>query len=249
MVGAAVQRRLTWAVGEVVELIDESPRVRSIVLSSPGWPGHLPGQHIDIRLTAEDGYQAQRSYSLAMPVDRDLVTITVELVDDGEVSPYLIHDLQIGEQIEIRGPIGGYFVWEPSLGGPVQLIGGGSGVVPLMAMLRSRVRNGGDVPFGYLSSARAHEDLLFQNELDQLASGGEFMVAHTLTRSHPSGWTGPTRRVDRAMLEEYAWAADERPLVYVCGPTGFVETVATDLVAIGHRTDRIRTERFGPTGG
>lgn len=248
MAGAAIQRRLNWAIAEVVELLDESPRVRSVVLTSPGWPGHLPGQHIDIRLTAEDGYQAQRSYSLATPEDVDLLTITVELVPDGEVSPYLIEELQVGDQIEIRGPIGGYFVWDVSFGVPVQLVGGGSGVVPLMAMLRARVRAGGDLPFRFLSSARSHEDLLFQKELDGIASQDGVTVIHTLTRSHPEGWSGPTRRIDNAMLEEYAWPPTDRPLVYVCGPTGFVESVATSLVEIGHEPDRIRTERFGPSG-
>lgn len=248
MAGAAVQRRLNWAVAEVVELIDESPRVRSFVLTSPGWPGHLPGQHIDIRLTAEDGYQAQRSYSIATPEEGEMLTITVELVEAGEVSPYLLEDLKVGDQIEMRGPIGGYFVWEAALGGPVQLIGGGSGVVPLMAMLRARIRGGTDVLFRLLSSARSHEDLLFQNELDGIASVVGVTVTHTLTRSHPEEWSGPTRRVDRAMLEEHAWPPGDEPLVYVCGPTGFVENVASSLVEIGHGADRIRTERFGPSG-
>lgn len=247
MAGAAVQRRLNWAVAEVVELIDESPRVRSLVLSSPGWPGHLPGQHIDIRLTAEDGYQAQRSYSIATPEEGDLLTITVELIEEGEVSPYLTEDLSVGDQIEIRGPIGGYFVWDPDHGEPVQLVGGGSGVVPLMAMLRAKVRTEDDSPFRYLSSARSHEDLLFRNELEAIGSH-DVGVTHTLTRSHPEDWNGPTRRVDRSMLEEYAWSPEAKPLVYVCGPTGFVETVATALVEIGHETNQIRTERFGPTG-
>lgn len=248
MAGAAIQRRLNWAVAEVVELVDESPRVRSVVLTSPGWVGHLPGQHIDIRLTAEDGYQAQRSYSIATPEADDLLTITVELVEDGEVSPYLIEDLQVGDQIEIRGPIGGYFVWHATLEGPVQLIGGGSGVVPLMAMLRARATTGSGVPFRLLSSARSQEDLLFQNELNLLVSRDGVTVTHTLTRSHPEGWSGPTRRVDKNMLEEYTWPPGDRPLVYVCGPTGFVESVATSLVEIGHEADRIRTERFGPSG-
>ena len=248
MAGAAIQRRLNWAITEVVELLEESPRVRSVVLMSPGWAGHLSGQHIDIRLTAEDGYQAQRSYSIATPEEGDLLTITVELVEDGEVSPYLIEDLLVGDQIEIRGPIGGYFVWDEALGGPVQLIGGGSGVVPLMAMLRARVRTGSDVPFRWLSSARSHEDLLFQNELDGMASRDGVTVTQTLTRSHPGDWSGPTRRVDKAMLDEYTWPPGDRPLVYVCGPTGFVENVATSLVEIGHGADLIRTERFGPSG-
>lgn len=248
MAGAAVQRRLNWTVAEVVELVDETPRVRSILLKSAGWAGHLPGQHIDIRLTAQDGYQAQRSYSIATPEDEEMLTITVELIEDGEVSPYLFEELAMGDQIEIRGPIGGYFVWEETSADPVQLVGGGSGVVPLMAMLRSRVRIASDIPFNYLSSARSHEDLLFQNELDVIGSDGGVTVVHTLTRSHPENWSGPTRRVDRAMLDEYAWPSGDQPLVYVCGPTGFVENVATSLVEIGHPPDRIRTERFGPSG-
>lgn len=250
MVGAAVRGRLNWSVAEVTEFIDETPKVRSIVLESPDWPGHLPGQHIDVRLTAEDGYQAQRSYSIATPTDGDHVVITVELVDDGEVSPFLIEDLQVGDRIEIRGPIGGYFVWEPFRGGPLQLIGGGSGVVPLMAILRVRVGSGSEVPVRYLSSARSHEDLIYRSELEAVeseASGIE--VLHTLTRSHPPDWTGPIRRVDRVMLAEHAWPADVSPLCYVCGPTGFVETVATALVELGHTPDRVKTERFGPTGG
>jgi ferredoxin-NADP reductase len=248
MAGAAIQRRLIWLVAEVVGFSDESPRVRSIVFRTPDWPGHRAGQHIDLRLTAEDGYQAQRSYSIATPTDRDMLTITVELIEDGEVSPFLIENLEIGDQIEIRGPIGGYFVWEPALGGPVQLIGGGTGVVPLMAMLRERTKRGSDTPFRYLSSARSHEDVLFHGELETLGSQDGVSVGHTLTRTHPQGWLGPTRRIDRAMLEEYTWSPTERPLVFVCGPTGFVETTATSLVQIGHEPERIRTERFGPTG-
>jgi len=246
--GAALHRRLTWATAEAIELIDESPRVRSLVLSSPGWPGHLPGQHVDIRLTAEDGYQAQRSYSIATPEEGDLLTITVEVIEDGEVSPYLFEYLEVGDQIELRGPVGGYFVWDAARDDPIQLIGGGSGVVPLMAMLRARIRTGGNIPFRYLSSARSHEDLLFANELEVMGQQGGVTITHTLTRSHPDDWNGPTRRVDRPMLEQYTWSPVERSLTYVCGPTGFVESVATTLVEIGHEADRIRTERFGPTG-
>jgi ferredoxin-NADP reductase len=237
-------------VAQVAEFIEETPRVRSIVLDCPGWPGHLPGQHIDLRLTAEDGYQAQRSYSIAAPANGERVVITVELVEDGEVSTFLIEDVRVGDRIELRGPIGGYFVWEPSLGGPLQLIGGGSGVVPLVAMLRARVGSGSDVPVRYLSSARSLEDVIYRPELDQLASEEEGIgVLHTLTRSHPPDWTGPTRRVDQEMLAEHGWPVDTSPLCFVCGPTGFVETVATTLVDLGHTPDRVKTERFGPTGG
>ncbi|HEY5890561.1 MAG TPA: ferredoxin reductase [Acidimicrobiia bacterium] len=250
MAGTAVHGRLTWAPATVAEFIAETPSVRSIVLETPDWPGHLPGQHIDIRLTAEDGYQAQRSYSIAAPNNGDRVVITVELVEDGEVSAFLIEDLLLGDRIEIRGPIGGYFVWEPSMGGPLQLISGGSGVVPLMAMLRARVESGSDVPVRFLSSARTHEDVTYRVDLEEIASKqARVEIVHTLTRSHPPDWTGPTRRVDREMLIEHVWPPHESPLIYVCGPTGFVESVATTLVELGHAPERVRTERFGPTGG
>jgi ferredoxin-NADP reductase len=248
MAGAALPGRLNWLIARATEIIEETERVRSIVLECPGWPGHLPGHHIDIRLTAEDGYQAQRSYSIAAPADGEQVVTTVELVDEGEVSPFLIEDLRIGDRIEIRGPIGGYFVWEPSRGGPLQLIGGGSGVVPLMAMLRARVRAGNDVPVRYLSSARSHDDLIYRSELESTSSVAEGVeVLHTLTRSKPPDWTGLEGRVDRVMLAQHVWPSFTRPLCYVCGPTGFVETVATSLVALGHQPGRVKTERFGPT--
>jgi ferredoxin-NADP reductase len=248
MAGAALPGRLNWLIAKAGEIVDETDRVRSIVLDCPGWPGHLPGQHIDIRLTAEDGYQAQRSYSISAPADGEQVVITVEVVDDGEVSPFLVEELRVGDQIEIRGPIGGYFVWEPSRGGPVQLLGGGSGVAPLMAMLRERVRSGSDVPVRYLSSARSYDDLIFRQELESITSEAEEVeVLHTLTRSQPPKWTGLTGRVNRVMLAQHVWPAFTRPLCYVCGPTGFVETVASALVALGHQPGRIKTERFGPT--
>jgi ferredoxin-NADP reductase len=248
MAGAALPGRLNWLIARATEIIEETQRVRSIVLDCPGWPGHLPGHHTDIRLTAEDGYQAQRSYSIARPADGERVVITVELVDEGEVSPFLIEDLRIGDRVEIRGPVGGYFIWEPSRGGPLQLIGGGSGVVPLMAMLRARVRAGSDVPVRYLSSARSHDDLIYRSELESVSSEVEGVeVLHTLTRSKPPDWTGLEGRVDRVMLARQAWPSFTRPLCYVCGPTGFVETVANSLVSLGHQPSRIKTERFGPT--
>jgi len=248
MAGAALPGGLNWLVARATEIIEETQRVRSIVLDCRGWPGHLPGHHIDIRLTAEDGYQAQRSYSIARPADGERVVITVELVDEGEVSPFLIEDLRVGDRIEIRGPVGGYFTWEPSRGGPLQLIGGGSGVVPLMSMLLARVRAGSDVPVRYLSSARSHDDLIYRSELESISSEAEDVeVQHTLTRSKPPDWTGLEGRVDRVMLARLAWPAFSRPLCYVCGPTGFVETVANSLVSLGHQPSRVKTERFGPT--
>ncbi len=249
MAGTAVRRRLSWATAEVVEVIEETHRVRSIVLEVAGWEGHSPGQHVDVRLTAEDGYEAQRSYSLAAPTDGERVVITVELVRDGEVSTYLVEELRVGDVIELRGPIGGYFVWEPSHGGPLQLIGGGSGVVPLMAILRHRVATGDQTPIRYLSSARSYEDLLYREELDRLSTDSGIGVVHTLTRSQPPGWAGPTRRIDREMLEKHAWPATDDPLCFVCGPTGFVELVSAALVEMGYRPGRVKTERFGPTGG
>jgi ferredoxin-NADP reductase len=251
MARAAVLRRLSWAIAEVVERRDETPRVRSITLDVPDWPGHLPGQHIDVRLTAEDGYQAQRSYSIATPADGTRVTITVERLEDGEVSPYLADVLVVGDKVELRGPIGGYFVWEPSRGGPLGLIGGGSGVAPLMAMLRSRIEARNDVAVRMLCSWRSAEDVIFADELDAIARDADGVsITHTLTRSAPpDGWTGRRGRFDRASLSELAWPPDVEPLTYLCGPTGFVEAVASILVELGHDPRRILTERFGPTGG
>lgn len=250
MARTAVLRRLTWAIARVVERVDETPRVRSLTFDVPDWQGHLPGQHIDVRLTAEDGYRAQRSYSIATPADGMHVTLTVERLEDGEVSTYLTDVLEIGDQIELRGPIGGYFVWEPSRGGPLALIGGGSGVAPLMAMLRSRVAAGSDVPVRMLCSWRTAEDVIYADELAAIARDVDGVsITHTLTRSAPEGWTGRRGRFDRDALASLAWPPDTAPLTYVCGPTGFVEAVASVLVEAGHDPRRILTERFGPTGG
>jgi ferredoxin-NADP reductase len=250
MARATVQRRLSWILAQVVGLIDETPRVRSLVLDCPGWSGHIPGQHLDLRLTAPDGYQAQRSYSIATPADGERVTITVELVDDGEVSPFLIEEVRVGDRLELRGPIGGYFVWAPGQGGPLQLLAGGSGIVPLMAMVRTRVLFGAQEPVRLLVSARSLEDLIYREELEQLASDDNGIdVVITLTRSQPPDWSGHSRRVDREMLEEVSWTPAHQPSCYICGPTGFVEAVASTLVDLGHEPGNIRTERFGPTGG
>jgi ferredoxin-NADP reductase len=229
----------------VVELIDETPRVRSIVLESPDWPGHRAGQHVDVRLTAEDGYQAQRSYSLGSAPEDERQVLTVERLEDGEVSPYLARELRPGDELELRGPIGGYFVWEAAFGGPLLLVAGGSGVVPFRAMLRHRAESGSDVPARLLYSARSIDEVIYRDELDRV----DAEVIYTLTREQPDGWTGYRRRIDRELLEEVAWPPDERPLAYVCGPTPFVELAAGTLVELGHEPERIRTERFGPTGG
>jgi ferredoxin-NADP reductase len=237
-----------WLIAEVVESFSETPHVKTIRFDVADWPGHLPGQHVDIRLTAEDGYQAERSYSIGSAPDGKQLDLTVERLEDGEVSPYLTDELRRGDQIELRGPVGGYFVWEPSRGGPLFLVAGGSGVVPLMAMLRYRAAQVSDVPATLVLSSRTWDDVIYREELDRL-NGNGLRVVHTLTRAQPEGWTGYARRVDEAMLREVAPAPGERPLVYVCGPTPLVEAVATALVALGHAPANIKTERFGPTGG
>jgi ferredoxin-NADP reductase len=241
----AVRGRLTWQVARVVELLDETARAKSIVLDPPDWPGHRAGQHVDVRLTADDGYQAQRSYSIASAPDDQHLELTVERLDDGEVSPYLTDVLRPGDGLELRGPVGGYFVWEARYGGPLLLVGGGSGIVPLRAMLRQHRAAGSDVPVRMLYSARSLDEVIYRDELQQAA--GAVDVRFTLTRVQPDGWTGYSRRIDRSLLEEVAWPAAERPLVYICGPTAFVETAASTFVELGHEPGRIRTERFGPT--
>ena len=240
--------RLNWLVADVRDVVPETPRVKTIVLDVPDWQGHLPGQHVDVRLTAEDGYQAQRSYSIASAPDATRVELTVERLEDGEVSPYLAEELRAGDQIELRGPVGGYFVWEPARGGPLLLVAGGSGVVPLMAMLRYRAATNSTVPAVLLLSSRTWDDVIYRDELERLGGDG-LAVVHTLTRAQPDGWAGYSRRVDAAMLAEVGPTAQENPHVYVCGPTPFVEAVAEALVGLGHDASRIRTERFGPTGG
>jgi ferredoxin-NADP reductase len=246
---AALPRRLTWQLATVAELVDEMPRVRSIVLDLPDWAGHRAGQHVDVRLTAEDGYQAQRSYSIASAPEDDLLVITVERLEDGEVSPYLVGELRPGDELELRGPIGGYFVWEAHSGGPLLLLAGGSGIVPFRSILRHRAAVGSKVPVRLLYSSRTLGEVIYRDELARLADGNEVDVRFTLTREWPEGWTGFRRRIDAELLRELAWPVQERPLVYICGPTAFVETAASGLVELGHEPSRIKTERFGPTGG
>jgi ferredoxin-NADP reductase len=237
----ALQRRLTWQLARVVEVVPQNARTKSIVLDAHGWPGHLPGQHVDVRLTAENGYQAQRSYSIASaPQDPELV-LTVERLDNGEVSPYLTDVLEPADELELRGPIGGYFVWREALGGPLQLVAGGSGVVPMRAMLRHHRTTASKTPVRLLYSARTRGDLIYRDELT------DYETTITLTREQPPGWQGRTGRIGPDLLAELAWSPTERPLVYICGPTGFVAAVADTLVTLGHSPARIRTERFGPT--
>lgn len=246
MAGTAVLGRLTWRVATVAEVRPETPRVKTLVLDVTGWEGHRAGQHVDVRLTAEDGYQAQRSYSIASAPNDSVLELTVERIDDGEVSPYLTEEARPGDRLEIRGPVGGFFVWDPSPGGAVLLVGGGSGVVPLMAMARRRAAAGDDVATRLLYSARTWDDVIYRDELEQLAGDG-FDVVFTLTRGQPEGWTGYSRRVDRDLIAEVA--PEQLALTFVCGPTPFVETVAQALVDLGHEPTRVKTERFGPTGG
>jgi ferredoxin-NADP reductase len=239
MAGAAVLGRLTWRVAEVADVRDETPRTRTLVLDVEGWGGHRAGQHVDIRLTAEDGYQAERSYSIGSGPDDGRLELTVERIDDGEVSPYLADEVRHGDTFELRGPIGGYFAWEPSDGGPLLLVGGGSGVVPLRSMLRARTEA---VRTRLIYSARTLEDVIYRDELSALGDD----VVLTLTREQREGVH--SGRVDGDLLREAGFAPADDPRIFVCGPTSFVEAVASAFVQLGHAPERIRTERFGPTG-
>jgi ferredoxin-NADP reductase len=237
---------LTWQVATVTGTFGETPSVRTIRLAVPDWPGHRAGQHLDIRLTAEDGYTAERSYSIAS-APGEPVAITVECLANGEVSPYLTKELRVGDQLELRGPVGGYFVWEATDAGPVLLVAGGSGIVPLRAIVRERQRSGSDAPVRLLYSSRTLADVIYRDELDTYGDG--IAVSYTLTRAQPPGWAGYAGRVNPALLAEVAWPAHDNPLAFVCGPTSFVETVAEGLVGLGYPPSRVKTERFGAPGG
>jgi ferredoxin-NADP reductase len=248
MARAAVLGRLSWRAARVLEVRHESASARTLVLDVPDWPGHLPGQHVDVRLTAEDGYQAQRSYSIAS-APGGAVELTVERLADGEVSPYLTDELHPGDLLELRGPIGGWFIWRPGEQTPVQLLGGGSGVVPLMAMVRTRVANGSPTPMRLVYSTRTPDTVLYGDELRRLAERDPTLrVDLVYTRRAPEGWDGPVGRLDGARLATFAWPPAAAPACFVCGPTGFVEAVADLLVGKGYAPARIKTERFGPTG-
>jgi ferredoxin-NADP reductase len=245
-------RRIEWRAATITEVIRETPHAKTLVMDVPGWPGHTAGQHVDVRLTADDGYQAQRSYSIASAPSRSSLAITIERLDDGEVSPYLTDALGLGDRLELRGPIGGYFVWEPAMGGPLFLVAGGSGIVPLMAMLRTRATFPAGVrdstPATLLYSSRSWEDVIYRDEVMALAGDPGVKVVQTLTRSQPPGWMGFTRRIDADMLAQVAPAPSLRPRIYICGPTALVETAAQILVELGHEPAQVKTERFGPTG-
>ncbi|GGO36335.1 ferredoxin reductase [Deinococcus humi] len=245
----APQQRSAWLSAQPVALIRENARTRSITLQVPGWPGHRPGQHLDLRLTAEDGYQAARSYSIASVARGDLITITVERVENGEVSPYLVDELQVGDRLDVRGPIGGHFVWTAEQGGPVLLVAGGSGVVPLMSMVRHRFEIGSDIPITLLYSLRAPQDLIYGAELAQRhAAADGLQVLLTYTREVPAQWRGYRRRIDRAMLAEAMGPAGPEGHAFVCGSAPFVEAVAEPLIQLGYPVERVKTERFGPSG-
>ncbi len=239
---------IVWRLATVRELVAETARAKTVVFDLPDWPGHVAGQHVDVRLTAEDGYQAQRSYSIASAPESDGLALTVERMDDGEVSPYLVDELLVGDEIELRGPIGGPFTWRADQGGPLLLIAGGSGLVPLMAMLRHRARAGSTVDARLLVSARGPEEVLYRAELMALMGADGVAIRHTLTRRAPPRWSGWTRRVDAEMLAEVGPSPADHPRVYVCGPTAFVESAADLLVAAGHDPAMIHAERFGPSG-
>jgi ferredoxin-NADP reductase len=249
MARAAVLGRLTWRAAHVVAVRDESASARTLVLDVPDWPGHLPGQHVDVRLTAADGYSTQRSYSVASAPDGSRVELTVQRLDDGEVSPYLTQLLRPGDLVELRGPIGGWFVWRPGDTDPVLLLAGGSGVVPLMAMVRTRVATASPTPMRLLYSTRTPETVLYGDELRRLAERDpQLNVALVYTRRAPAGWSGPVGRLDAAQLATLAWPPAAAPACFVCGPTGFVEAVADLLIDQGYAPGRIKTERFGPSG-
>jgi ferredoxin-NADP reductase len=240
---------LAWQIAAVTAIRAETPEVSSFTLRLPAWRAHRAGQHYDVRLTAPDGYQAQRSYSIGSPPSRaGEVDLTIERIPDGEVSPYFHDVVEVGDRVEVRGPIGGYFVWEPALGGPLLLVAGGSGVVPLMAMLRERAAADAGPTAVLVHSSRSLADVIYREELDALAEGDpQLTLIRTLTRTQPPGWTGYDRRIDRAMLGEAIDAAGSVPLAYICGPTLLVEAAANALVELGVPPAQVRTERFGPT--
>jgi ferredoxin-NADP reductase len=244
----AVRRRLTWQVATVAQVRQETAAARTLLLDIADWPGHLAGQHVDVRLTAQDGYSTQRSYSLASP--SSTVEITVQAVPDGEVSPYLVDVAQPGDQFEVRGPVGGYFTWPTTETAPVLLVGGGSGVVPLMAMIRARADAGSRAPFRLIYSVRGPDDAFYVEELARRVRDDQGLdISWVYTRTAPSGWPRQPGRIDAATLQAAGWPGSFEPLCYVCGPTAFVEAVANLLVDAGHAAQNVKTERFGPTGG
>ncbi|WGD50348.1 ferredoxin reductase [Bradyrhizobium sp. CB1650] len=247
---ASPAKRLDWQFAQVRDVVVETRRVKSLILKPANWPGHLPGQHVDIRLTAEDGYQAQRSYSISSSPEDELLALTVERVKDGEVSPYLLDELHVGDQLELRGPIGRYFVWTGAAREPVYLLAGGTGITPLMSMLRHRDRRPSRPPALLIYSARSWEDILYRDELEaMMRCDSSFRLVYALTRQQPQDWTGHRGRINKALLSANWFPPAHNPTIYVCGPTSFVETAASLLVDLGFAPLSIKTERFGPSGG
>jgi ferredoxin-NADP reductase len=244
---AAVLGRLTWLVGTVTAVRDETATARTIVLDVPGWPGHAPGQHVDVRLTAQDGYQAQRSYSIASAADGSHLELTVQRVEDGEVSSYLTSTLAVGYPLELRGPIGGWFLWDTAGVAPVLLVAGGSGIVPLMAMIRARSQAGSRAPFRLVYSVRSPDMVIYAGELAEQERSGQLSLAYVYTRTAPPGSGAAPGRITPPVLAEGGWLRRDRPEIFVCGPTGYVEAAASLLTRAGHDADRIKTERFGPS--
>jgi ferredoxin-NADP reductase len=247
-------QQLKWQLGKVLQIRQETPTVKSLILEVPHWTTHLAGQHVDVRLMAEDGYQAQHSYSIASPPEDTYLMLTVERIENGEVSPYLTDELRVGDRIELRGPIGGYFVWnahdEKDNDSPLFLVAGGSGIVPLMAMIRHRANSTNKVPTKLLYSSPYHEEIIYREELDRIsANDSSLRVIHTLTRRQPQHWMSYGRRIDRGMLADTAWQPAENPLAFTSGPTALVETVSNHLQEFGYKPECIKTERFGPPGG
>ena len=247
MAQPAIRRRLNWQSTPVLDVQPETIRTSRLVLDPPGWAGHQPGQHVDVRLTAEDGYTAQRSYSIASAPEHPHLELLVETLPDGEVSPYLTGELRAGDELEVRGPVGGWFVWNSTLQEPLQLIAGGSGVVPFLAMLEHHHATGSTTPARLLYSTRTLGDVLARERLRLRHPNVEVTLA--LTRETPQNWTGLTGRINRDVLEQHVFPPDGGPRVFVCGPTSFVEAVAATLIELGHPSDHIKTERFGASGG
>lgn len=242
--------KLEWQTGRVQAVVAETSRVKSIVVQPARWSGHWPGQHVDIRLTAADGYRAERSYSIASPPEEELLTLTVERVENGEVSSYLLDELQVGDDLEFRGPIGGHFVWSQTLGGPICLFAGGTGITPLMAMLRHRNRSRDRAPASLIYSARSLADVVYRGELDAMSQNDhDFRLVYALTREQPGNWSGHRGRIDEALLAENSFPREQNPTCFICGPTGFVETISSMLVKLDMNPLAIKTERFGPSGG
>ena len=250
MEGAAVLERVTWRVAKVVAVHDETATARTLALAVRDWPGHVAGQHVDVRLTAPDGYSAVRSYSIASAPSSDgRIEITVERLPNGEVSPYLTQEVMVGDELELRGPIGGWFVWRSDQTEPIQLVAGGSGIVPLMAMIRSRRSAGSTAPLRLLYSVREPGAIFYRDELHAVSNQGDsVVVTYAYTRATPKDWPRPAGRIDASLVASGTWPSNLGPTSYVCGPTSFVENATDLLIAAGHDRERIKTERFGATG-